>query len=71
MSPRRAEVLGSPKKMVTTVRKALTLTGKSPRGEASPSSIRDANDAAVLTRYELTELFAPELRTMKPLSHAA
>ena len=56
---------------MVTVRKALSLTGKSLRGEDSPASTRNANDAAALTRYELTELFAPELRTLKPLSHAA
>jgi hypothetical protein len=57
--------------MVLAVRKALLLTGKIQRDGVSPAPSRVGQDDQTLTRTELTELFALELRTFKPLSHMA
>lgn len=57
--------------MVLAVRNALKRAGKIAQDVDSPAPSRVQSEADVLTRYELVELFAPELRTLKPLSTAA
>jgi hypothetical protein len=41
------------------------------QADASPARQDEGRDDRALTRQELQDLFGPELRTIKPLTHAA